>query len=783
MQKTVLKNPLSTSLAISLIQTFPLLCYVFYIFILLDSHFMDFFYLYSFKSRLFAEMLYGLFNTLLILLILWLLIRKFIFKLEIKEEGLKYRTEIGLSGLIPWQSIKRFSMHRSLILKRRFDICWEKEGKGKSLNFWAVTAWQNLEFINQLAEKSNQPLPENWERFIEKANRSIIWCDYAINGVIFSILIIQTLFIYPVYKLTELFTFQITVPVLFLDLIVFIILLWQLLFNYGYQNKNAKTRYGLLFLFSLLSLYFFYDLYLVSKYSFGQDDFYGIGPYNESFNAIPMALSIAGGLYAALYPLWHKTHMNRIKSLLPLCIVTGLLIWLLPQFKFPVPQKDHIAYFNKDRRIHGIVTFKDGSTIMLDNTSQPPRILAYKNNREGKELAHINAPGDVYGMTLSPDKSVLLIDVIDLENKKDIQTNTVIRYDSKTHSLKNLVTHTFLQKSEYISGTPYNMFSWQFRDSAQNIWSADGRKAAFFRTAGFSVSSSLVSAKSLFPKSLPFPFKKDMNIYEVKGKRIMDLSVYDRDKDECQTLSKVTGIFSQPFWLNDGSLGFFKAIDTTEKPNYIDPLYSSKYKYDWQLIQIPLSALTSANPMKNAKTISWSTGCREINVSPFSRWAYGYEFSNPIVFTELTSGQYAQVTVNFPEHTWFNGDFRPGTNQFTTTLVDNYLLNSRIRLYSLDNPGNPRQLIKSSGISGVKWLNQRYFYLVRYSAVYLVDVETMKIRCVFPFRTFNPFAKRYVPNCYFSYLGNQDSNYLEYYEHSPDYSKGNFLLKVDLPKE
>lgn len=455
----------------------------------------------------------------------------------------------------------------------------------------------------------------------------------------------------------------------------------------------------------------------------------------------------------------------------------------MPQFKFPVTQKDHITYFNKDRRIHGIVSFNDGSTILLDNTSRPPRLLAFKNGHEGKELAHINAPGDIFGMTLSPDKSVLLMDVIDWDYGKDMHTNTVIRYDSKTHSLKNLVTHTWLQKSEYTSGTPYNMISWQFRDSAQNVWSADERKAAFFRTVGFSVSSSLVSAKSLFPRTLHFPFKKNMNIYELKDKRIMDLSVYDRDKDECHTLSRVAGNFTNPFWLNDGSLGFFKAIDTTEKPNYIDPLYSSKYKYDWQLIQIPPSALTSANPMKNAKTISWSTGCREINVSPFSRWAYGYEFSNPIVFTELTSGQYAQVTVNFPEHTWFNGDFRPGTNQFTTNRVNDLLLSSQIFLYSLDKPDNPKRLLKTSGVSGVKWLNQRYFYLVRYSAVYLVDVETMKIRCVFPFRTFNPFAKRYVPNCYFSCLGNQDSNYFEYYQPSPDYSKGEYLLKVDLPEK
>lgn len=249
MQKTILKNPLSASLALSLIQVFPLLCYVFYIFILLDSHFMDFFYLYSFKSRLFAEMLYGLFNTLLILLILWLLIRKFLFKLEIKEEGLKYRTETGLSGLIPYQSIKRFSMHRSLILKRRFDIYWEKEGKEKILSFWAITAWQNLEFINQLAEKSNQPLPENWERFIEKANRSIIWCDYAVNGLIFSILIIQTLFIYPVYKLTELFTFQITVPVLFLDLIIFIILYGNCCLIMGFETKMPKPGMDYYFYF------------------------------------------------------------------------------------------------------------------------------------------------------------------------------------------------------------------------------------------------------------------------------------------------------------------------------------------------------------------------------------------------------------------------------------------------------------------------------------------------------------------------------------------------------
>ncbi len=123
-QKIVLKNPLSASLTLWLLQSIPIFIgYGLYIFYLIEYDFNHLFWVDSLRELLFPEAGADLFNFLTLLLILWVGIRNFIFRLEIKEEGLWYRTEIGLSGLIPWQLVIHLS-YISLIQVTRTRIFW-----------------------------------------------------------------------------------------------------------------------------------------------------------------------------------------------------------------------------------------------------------------------------------------------------------------------------------------------------------------------------------------------------------------------------------------------------------------------------------------------------------------------------------------------------------------------------------------------------------------------------------------------------------------------------------
>lgn len=778
-KKTIIRNPISVKFTFWLLQIIPVFfLYCLYQFIMGGLSFYNLFPTFP-NEYLFPQGGAMVFGSLVLLVILLLFIRQLIFRLEIREEGLFYRDVSWSKGLIPWTAIKNFSTHRSLILKRKFDICWEKEGKPQILSFWAATAWQNPEFIQQLSKKAGIPLPENWDKFTEKACRRERWGNNAVNFfflIAFLFLLKQS---FPVLNAIHFYSYP-SNWIKLIDFICLLVISWQILFNHGNQGKETHIRYSLLLLFFLLSIPFFFEINWFANHGYDPEYRYSSSElFNNSLSALVIALSVGGTFYTGLYAYRHKANSVFRSLLMPACLALVLLFWLLPQFEYPAAKPGQVISLGECEGLNGLVTFKDGSVRIIRNTRDKSGLFRYENGKLVKEFdledSEKSLTSDFLGMTLSPDETVLLIDTHKRDYSERREIRTLFRYDLVSHTLKIIDTHLTEEYFDYFTDL-YPMATWNIKSHGKTLWAKDGNKAAFFRPVSYSVISTFIP---------PEKRKCDLEEYKKVNIPVLDLIIYDRDKDECHTLSKVTGISTNPFWLNDGSLGFFKG--TGDPANWEEDIFSFPPRvYDWQLIQIPPSALSAANPMKFAKTISWSTGLSEYIVCPDSSWAFEKRSPYQSIFTELTSGQYARVTVNYknPTYIYPSPIFRPGTNEYLANPIDKRTHREQLLLYSLDNPAKPKILMENKQWLFYKtWLNERYLLCDQISGIYLLDMKTMKDRCIFPLRTFNPFNLKTDTNRWTCYPNVRNYGLLPFSQSLLGYRSETKLMKVDLPKD
>lgn len=710
-QKTVLKNPVSLNISLGLL--------VLIIFGLLTG-------LYYLSP---VEKVPSITNSLMVgfmILGLWLIIRNFIFKLEIRETGLGYRSETGQSVLIPWSNIKRFSTRKSVLLKRRLEIHCENEGKPQTLSLWAVTAWQNPEFMELLVEKAGLSLPDDWEKQKSKSIQINIWVNYILGGFFLVILLYHLLHIFFIEKSMVIYCldlFSLNPP----NLLCFSLLVCQIVISNHYQKNEVTVSYSLALLFFALSLPYLSILY--GSYWYGNWGFMlsYIPALNNSLLGLIGAVTLGGCLFAGLYPFWPKTGLTHAKTLLPASIVVGFLFWFLPITQLPsapinpsqslgkISPQLSVVFNNGSIGVGGIVndsnTEKVAFTTLSSFAAQPKtEILLDSQN---------NTLDYIYGASLSPDKSVLLIDGF-----RSIDTSqafrVLFRYDSVSHTMKELDIHpiTFDEPGKSSS----NSHCFDIISPGNTLWSPDNKQAAFFRPFG------LTRVNTLLPEN-----ENNGKVNEVSNIPVLSLRIYDRDKDQCRTLSTVTGTVSSPFWLNNGSLGFF---------------LNSKSR--WQLVQIPPSALSSFNSLNKAKFIPWPTASdkAEIKVASDSHWAWEIQPDMKGVFTELTSGQYAQVTVQLPNSTVEHFLFRPGHDEFIAWVNDG--VNPYYQHCYLNQPHKSEILLnkKSWPLTFAFWQNERYL-LFRNDEGYesLLDMDTHQQKVVWPVKRFNLLQPRYLNLC------------------------------------
>jgi hypothetical protein len=685
-------------------------------------------------------------KVIIIALILGFGLRNFLFQVEIKEEGLQYRNENGKKGMIPWTAIKKFSTRRSIILKRRLDISWEDSGKPRTLSIWAVTAWQNPEFIQAIVEKTGLTLPENWESCEKQSVRLNSLLNYIIGGIFLAVLCIHLVNSFIIYK-TPVFYVASSYILYPLNLFCLILLVAQILISSHINKPDSRAQYLLAFLFFILNIPYLSLIYWCYQFRTWDMLSFGVPGSYFSLSGIFLAVTIGACLFAGLYPFRQKVKLFQVKSLLPASILTGFLFWFIPITLLPPASQNPSQSLGKmSPRLN--VIFNDGS-IGIGGTVYTDKMQAvFTTSSSFGSNPQVNILQDsqketidsIEGASLSPDKKILLI-----EGTRSSDTTgsfrVVFRYDSINHTMKVINSHP--EAGSMHEMNPVISNCWLIKFPSNSIWSKDSKKAAFFRSFGYSRVTTLIPEKMR---------KNPAEKYKFSDIPVLLLMIYDRDKDTCQTLSCVTGAVSAPFWLNDGSLGFFRGREIPELWENSILEKTLPVPFAWQIVQLPATALSSRNPLSKAKTYTWSTANNEYRIATNSHWAWEILPGNKGVFTELTSGQYSRVTVQLQEDFPDALLFKPDKNEFLVFV--NHSQNPYYRLYSLDQPGKSEILLKNATwkLFFTSWVNDRYL-LFRKDGGYicLLDTQTHQEKILWPVKNYNPLSPKYIDTCYFTY--------------------------------
>ncbi len=738
-QKTVLKNPVSLNISLGLL--------VLIIFGLLTG-------LYYLSP---VEKVPSITNSLMVgfmILGLWLIIRNFIFKLEIRETGLGYRSETGQSVLIPWSNIKRFSTRKSVLLKRRLEIHCVNEGKPQTLSLWAVTAWQNPEFMELLVEKAGLSLPDDWENQKSKSIQIDTWIAYVFGGFFLAFLVYHLIRIFFIDNSLVVFAsdWLLVEPPIFIG---FILILIQFTLCNHYQKQKIAVQFYLSLLFLILSIPYLNEYYKTIQYGFMGHMLSLNIAMNDSLLRLFVAASLGGCLFAGLYPFWTKTRLNGVKTLLPATVLISFFLWFIPITLLPSPPKGSLIPIDIGNGYAQInFSLNDGTLGVIsknnnDESNPNPGVHLYVFSDKGSLLQKMlftnpdNKPYDrLEGYSQSTDKQILLCYGVPTPYNSNDTALNIFRYDSLSKSLKSFPITLSKKSSE-----GYGLRSQLFHKVA---WTPDGKLAAFF----------VPIQSSEDTVSIPKEYQALSPTIDSQLTPNNSLILYDREKDKFSNLFNIKGHVSSPFWQQDGSLGFFKT--TTHYGTLVKNTVSSHTFYRYvpsgyssDIIQIPAKALLSSQPLKQAQIIPFYQNQRnfQVIVEPDSYWAFssiGKENNKrDMLFVELTTGRFSQVTIN-------NGlqnmpVFRPGNNN-EFICREEVGKQTKFVLYSLANPDKTKVLYQKNiplFFSNCRWVNNRYLMIFHGLKTFLLDTQTSHLKNIWPIRSFSPLGPRYINTNYF----------------------------------